>query len=644
MRYLVLIFVSISILFSNANAAPPPVEAYAQLPAIWDGAISPDGSKIAILQENDGEYILRVIDVQDMGAPVKAIALNKDIFPNWIKWANNNRILMSVKASERAGNTTPIYSTNIITVNSDLSDPDILLPQSRQFNDYVISWLPNDPQHILMGFSDDRPNETDVQKVDVVSGRYKTVRPGSANTQTWMTDSTGLVRLAQGRRGFDGEYRLQISPAGTDRFDANETFPDLPASSKIWGFTDDPNELIVARYGEGDTLGVWLYDLRKKAYSKKLFQHPEYDASGVMRSSDSRRVLGVTYIAADTEVEFVDNDAKALMNVIRQEAEGYTIRFLEQTSDGDRTLIWASSPDSPTLLLLYDKSENSIDLIGSRYPGLDNVQNAYVQEVNYTARDGQTIPAFVTIPAKAMDSGNIKSLPYIIFPHGGPQARDTGTFDYMAQLMASRGYGVLQINFRGSTGYGAEFRDAGRDNWVLMQEDVEDGTRWLVEKGYADKNRICIMGWSYGGFAALMGAAKTGELYQCAASIAGVTDLANLMTDMRKYKGGRGLAKEFILRGFEDKDDIKENSPVRLAGSIKIPVFLAHGKDDVTVHYDHFTRMEKELKKEGVMTTAIGIKGGDHSLLTVGKERIAMMESLVEFMEDNLGTSEWAND
>lgn len=631
-----------TILTPTAFAAPPPVEHYAQLPEIWDGTISPDGSKIAILQENGGEYILRVIKADELNGEVQAIGLNAKTFPNWIKWANNEQVLMSIRSAEKAYNSVPIHNSNIVTVKSDLSDSDILLPQLRQNMDYIISWLPNDPDHILVGFSKERRNEVDVQKVNVSTGRFSTARPGSDITQIWIADNTGTVRIAQGRRPSTGEYRLQISPAGSEKFDAFEEFPGLPDSANIWGFTDDPNEILVARYAGKDTLGVWIYNLNEKKYTEKLFQHDAYDASGVLRSADSKKVLGIEYIAEETEIEFIDQNAKALMEKIRSEATGYTIRFLEQTPDGQKTLVWASSPDTPTFLLLYDAKTNTLEKIGSRYPNLESVSHGYVQGVKYTARDGQEIPAFVTIPTAAMEAGNIKDLPYIIFPHGGPQSRDTASFDYMAQLMASRGYGVLQINFRGSTGYGRKFMDAGRDNWVVMQDDVEDGTRWLIEKGYADPDRICIMGWSYGGFAALMAVAKNSELYQCAASIAGVTDLANLMTDMRKYRGGRGAAREFILRGFDEKDDIRENSPIKLADQIKVPVFLAHGEDDVRVHYDHFTRMDRALRKAGVKTTSIGIKDGDHSLLTTGPERVEMMSQLVDFMIENLGDSEWS--
>ena len=658
MRTLILLLSLLYVGATQVHAAPPPVEAYAQIPALRDGAISPDGSHIAVIGERDGNWIVRIIDVTNLSDPVvKSAALPKTSMPKWVKWANNNRVLVSVKHSQTDGSGTVLDFTNIITINAKTLKGDILIKQKRQrgvgskigsdaggrqFNDVIIDWLSDDPDHILMAFSDEDRYAADVQKVNVETGRYQTQNRGGLNTQYWYTDLDGNVRIGQGRRDLNGKWQLMVRRVGEEFFDRPKDYPGLKASSNIVGFTENPDELIIARRNGKNTLGLSIYNLAEKRFTRELFSHPKYDVQDVLYSNDGKKLIGAKFTSTHSEVEFFDADEKALISEISAKAEGYNIRFLDQTSDKSKTLVWATSSDEPSLLLLYNDTTKALDFLGSAYPGLKDVNPAYVQAVKYTARDGQKIPAFVTLPAKAVDAGQIKNLPFIVMPHGGPHSRDSLSFDYMAQMMASRGYGVLQMNFRGSTGYGLDFLQAGRDSWSLMHDDVEDGTKWLAEKGYADADRICIMGWSFGGYAALMAAADTGELYQCSASIAGVSGLNNLALDVQKYRFGKQVARS-LGAGFEDRADVVANSPIRHVDKIKIPVFLAHGTEDGIVEYDHSDRMAKALKRAGTAVTYIEIDDGDHSLLTVGNERVAMMKKLVGFIEDNLGKSEWAN-
>lgn len=658
MRAFIFLVTILSLSFTTANAAPPPVEAYAQLPALKDGAISPDGSHIAVIGERNGNWMVRIIDVTNLSDPVvRSAALPKHSTAKWVQWANNDRVLVSVQHTQRGGDGVLAGYSNIITIDRATMDGDILIRQKRQlgigsrvgtnaggrqFNDYVIDWLPDDPDHILMGFSDEDRSATDVQKVNVVTGRNETLNRGGLNIQRFYTDLNNEVRIGEGRRDLNGKWQMMIRGVGESRFGDADDYPGLNADASVMGFTEDPNEIIIARRNGQNTLGLSIYDLKKKRFTRELFRHPKYDVSGVLYSKDRKKLVGARYTSTHPEVEFFDTDEKALMTTISAKAEGYNIRFLDQTSDRNKTLVWATSADEPSLMLIFDKSKGSLDFLGSAFPKLKDVEPAYVQAVKYTARDGQKIPAFVTLPSKAVDAGEIKNLPFIVFPHGGPHSRDSLSFDSMAQMMASRGYGVLQMNFRGSTGYGLDFLEAGRESWSLMHDDVEDGTKWLLEKGYADPNRICIMGWSYGGYAALMAAADTGELYQCSASIAGITGLNNLALDVQKYRFGKQVVRS-LGAGFEDNADVVANSPIRQVDNIEIPVFLAHGTEDAIVEYDHSQRMAKALKRKGVKTTYVEIDEGSHSLYTVGNERVDMMKKLVGFMEDNLGKSDWAN-
>lgn len=291
--------------------------------------------------------------------------------------------------------------------------------------------------------------------------------------------------------------------------------------------------------------------------------------------------------------------------------------------------------------MIVEGADGKPESLGQYYPDLKSEMLGEVIPVGYSARDGQRIPSYVTLPPTVRDTSQIKDLPFIVLPHGGPYARDSQRFDYFSQFFASRGFAVLQMNFRGSEGYGEAFEKAGRENWMIMQDDVEDGTKWLVEKGYADPDRICIAGWSYGGYAALMGAAKNPELYKCAVAMAALTDISRHISDQRDYRFGEQSAKSFIGAGFESKDDIKANSPVKIAEDITVPLLLAHGELDQQVNFNQFKLMKRALKESSADVTYMEFKDEDH-YLSNEENRQDFFKGLDKFLKENLGESEFS--
>jgi dipeptidyl aminopeptidase/acylaminoacyl peptidase len=232
-----------------------------------------------------------------------------------------------------------------------------------------------------------------------------------------------------------------------------------------------------------------------------------------------------------------------------------------------------------------------------------------------------------------MSLNDKRQIPFVVLPHGGPSTRDTLSFDYLAQMIASRGYGVLQPNYRGSRGYGGDFERAGFQQWGLkMQDDVVDGTRWLIDQKLADSRRICIVGWSYGGYAALMGAIKTPDFYRCAVSMAGVTDLRR-----RLDRANQSRFADLNLPRFDsDPASIAENSPVLHADQIRIPVLLVHGRRDFTVSVEDSEAMEGALRKAGKSVRSLYFDDDDHYLFRE-EDRIAFLKTLDQFLQENLG-------
>jgi dipeptidyl aminopeptidase/acylaminoacyl peptidase len=262
--------------------------------------------------------------------------------------------------------------------------------------------------------------------------------------------------------------------------------------------------------------------------------------------------------------------------------------------------------------------------LGQTAPELASVALAPMKTVSVPGPGGIRIPGYLTLP-----QGEPKSLPAVVLPHGGPHARDSWGYDSLVQVLASRGYAVLQLNFRGSTGYGSAWFDAGWQNWgTVMHDDITAGARWLISEGIADPKRLCIVGWSYGGFAALVGAMKEPDLYRCAVSIAGVTDIADLQWDWFGFYGGR--AGWQAITG-TDREKMNASSPRRNAERIKIPVLLVHGKLDNIVPPDHSTHMAKALARVQAPHELMLVDDGDHGL-TRGAWRLALYKKLESFL------------
>lgn len=641
-----------------AHAAPIAAENFGKLPAIHDAALSPDASEIAAVINYRGQYLVRISDLNNLSANPRLVSLGDGIKPAYIKWANNNQIILSFWQSEKYFGT-PIRTGYLYTLNKKTMKGKILVDPNkdgkaktgsrlgnssvfRQFNNVVVDWLKYDQEHILMAYSNKDNNNLfpDLRRVNVATGDSDVVKRGMPGVQQWYTDQSGEVRIGQGRRDDStASWVMRVKDVGSEEWRGSDEFPGLDADVDIHGFTSNPNELIVSSYRGKDTVGLYVYDLSTKSITRKIYHNDQYDASGVIMSKDGSRVIGARYTADTTETEMIGNNDTTL-EAMRREYPGYSVDYVDQSSNGDTVLFKVSSPYDPGAMMMKGRSGKPVNL-GAIRPSLPPNQLGESVSVSYRARDGQKIPSFVTLPPTITDNSKLKSLPFIVLPHGGPYGRDSKRFDYFAQFFASRGFGVLQMNFRGSEGYGKAFEEAGRKNWTIMQEDVEDGTRWLVKKGYADPERICIAGWSYGGYAALMGAAKNSDLYKCAIAMAALTDIKDFMNDQRNYRFGRATVKDFIGNGFENKDDIKANSPVKIAEDMTVPLFLAHGQLDQQVHFDQYVRMKKALKKSKAKVTFMEFKDEDH-YLSNEENRIEFFKGLDKFLNNNIGKSEFA--
>jgi dipeptidyl aminopeptidase/acylaminoacyl peptidase len=359
-----------------------------------------------------------------------------------------------------------------------------------------------------------------------------------------------------------------------------------------------------------------------------LAHNPDFDIDGnLIYSPKTRDVVGVYDRGEDGSRIYWDEGYEALSEGI-DEALPDTTNYLQSLSrDERRYLIFATSDVNPGIFYYGDRDQGSLTPFTELYPELSGAPLSGKQPLKYTARDGLVIQGYLTRPW----GDPPKPWPTVIYPHGGPSARDYKDFDYATEFLASRGYAVLQMNFRGSSGYGWKFKRSGfKELGGRMQDDVTDGAQWMVEQGYASADRICIMGASYGGYAALWGVVKTPDLYRCAISLNGVSDWGLILADSHLYVNGETIRKQL-----GNRTDLKQHSPLRSAADIRVPVLLVHGKKDRVVLVEHSRKMAKALKKHHKPHRYIELENGVHSL-TNEHNRTEYLKAIEMFLAENL--------
>lgn len=441
----------------TAYSAPAP-EAFGELPRVHDAAISPDGTRVALFLNVKGTYGVGIMPIDRADKRPKIVLLSEGVKPRWVKWANNDRVLASLWQSQKWDHT-PVTTGAIYTIDTKTMKGKYLVKPPRgvirQYNNTVVDFLDDDPDHILMSFSDTDTFAPGIQLVNVETGKSKTIKRGNRRYQNWYTDRRGEPRIGQGLSESstkERKWNLTIRDADGKKWRSGDEYPGLSNGIDIYGFTSDPNELIVGRRKEKETKGLYIYSLVEKKMTRKLFHNDDYDVSNIVLSSDGKEVIGVTYEADVTETELFDEYGTVLQR-LRAKMTDFVIDYVDQSQDGKTAILKMSSSYDPGALVLLDTETEDITMLSKLRPSINYDETGTVSGLHYTARDGFLIPAYVTVPPSITDTSQLKKLPFIVLPHGGPYARDTKRFDYFAQFFATRGYGVLQMNFRGSKGY-----------------------------------------------------------------------------------------------------------------------------------------------------------------------------------------------
>lgn len=632
-----------SVALAQGVYTPPPVEAFGQMPFIRDLDISPSGNRFfAIVRpDNAQEYQFVVFDIEDGTVePIYGVTQTDELSIRQPFWKRDDRIIFSVRgAGNRYGTET--VETRLFSLDPEegkmrplfRSRPDDGVPV--QIQDRIVSRLRGDSDHILISYYKD--SRVNVYRVYTEkSRRHNQEMSGKRGISSWRADSNGRIRSGSGIVD-DKRQRLIVRLADDKWEDISHRVAEGAPDFRFLGFPDNPDKAFVASAHESETAALYLYDIPTDSFEKQLFRSEVSDVYGVVQRAEDGAALGVIFAEDDADIHwFGDNLARRVLERVKKALPGYSITLESLNANDTHSVIFAEQGNNPGQYYLFDHDAGALVALPVQYPSLEGREMGQTFVSSYPARDGLDIPAYITLPPTYTSLEEAKDLPFIVLPHGGPNARTFAGFDWEVQFLVSRGYGVLEMNFRGSTGYGQNFREAGDREWgQAMQDDITDGANWLVEQGFADRNRLAIMGHSYGGYAALMGVVKTPDLYQCAVTHGAVADLPRLIKHEAQFVGGKYWTRR-IGRLWGDREMLRENSPALHADKIKVPVLLFHGEEDRVVIVDQTERMVSGLKRQDREFKYVELEKGSH-YLNVSDNRLVFLQETEAFLKECLG-------
>lgn len=431
--------------------------------------------------------------------------------------------------------------------------------------------------------------------LNVETGTLTLLYDNKENFDGWFTDNNGIIRLASKTDGVNITWNYRNSEKEPFTPLVTTTFKDIftPASF------DKNNKNIYALSNIGkDKVILVEYDPVSKKNVKELFSDPNYDLSTLDYDRKKQVLTSVGWEAEKQEKHFFDKDWETIQNNLEKKLEGYETEIVSYDDARTKAIAWAGNDRTPGKFYLYDFKTAEIKEVANPYPWIEEKQMSHIKPVTYKSRDGLEIHGYLTLPLGIEP----KNLPVVINPHGGPWARDGWYYNPEVQFLANRGYAVLQMNFRGSTGYGKKFWEASFKQWgKTMQDDITDGVEWLKKEGIADEKRIAIYGGSYGGYATLAGVAFTPDLYAAAVDYVGVSNLFTFMNTIPPYwKPYLDQFHEMVGDPKKDSLLLASTSPALHADKIKTPLFVAQGANDPRVNKAESDQMVEALKKRGV--------------------------------------------
>ncbi|MEA3011163.1 MAG: hypothetical protein QOJ91_2855 [Sphingomonadales bacterium] len=623
----------------TAAGLADPAAAFGARESVIDIALSPSGRKVAFISPGPGRStLLFTVDVGSDAEPF--MALSADGKPERLSdcgWVSEQRLVCTIfMVTEAINPGQALATTRLIAINADGTGIKVVSRPTRADDQYVaqnggevLDWQPGNEGSLLMGRQyvpearmgtrmEDKREGYGVDRIDTASLQSKVVEPAKEGASEYISDGRGNIRImgvtdSSDATGYEsGKVVYYYRTKGSRDWKALSTVNYNNNNSTDTSFNPvavDP-DLDVAYGFKGSAGGRRaLYSMALDGSKKEtlVFSHPQVDVDATIRIGRAHRVVGATYALEKREANYFDPTLAALGKSLSKALPGLPlVRFVDSSSDESKLLLWAGSDTDAGRYYLFDKATKQLAELMLSRPPLENVPLGAQKAVRYKAADGTEVPAYLTLPPGS--SG--KNIPAIVMPHGGPSSRDEWGFDWLVQFYANRGYAVLQPNYRGSSGYGDSwYQKNGFQSWRTAIGDVNDAGRWLVSQGIADPSKLAIVGWSYGGYAALQSEVLDPGLFKAVVAVAPVTDFATLVKDSAEFTNYR-MVRTFVGTG----PHIREGSPAQNAAKIKVPVLLFHGDMDLNVGINQSRMMQDRLKAAGAQSDLIVYAGLDHQL------------------------------
>ena len=435
----------------------------------------------------------------------------------------------------------------------------------------------------------------DVYRLDAKSGEMELVAENPGDVTAWITDHMGKVRISEFTDGVNSGIRYREDEKSNWKTVATYNFKE--AATPLF-FTFDNKQIYVSSNVGRDKKAIFKYDLESGKETKCIFEHTNVDVKTLIMSKKRKEILGVKYVTDKYEYKIFDKDFEKIYNFINEKLPNYENHIVSHDKNESKLIIYSTSDKTLGSYYLFNVVTWELTKLFNISPWLKESEMASMKPISYTSKDGLDIHGYLMLP----NGEKTNDLPLIVIPHGGPWTRDVWRFSPIAQFLANRGYAILQMNFRGSSGYGRKFLEMGYKQWGLkMQDDITDGVQWAIDQGIADPKRIAIFGGSYGGYAVLSGITKTPELYAAAIDYVGVSNIFTLFETIPPYwEPVREIFYEMIGHPEKDKEQLIATSPIFHADKIKTPLFIAQGTNDPRVKKDHSDQMVESLRQRGI--------------------------------------------
>ncbi|MEP4050915.1 MAG: S9 family peptidase [Litorimonas sp.] len=641
----------------TAFAASIPIESLYHEDNYTGFSLSPSGNLLAYgdLRDRNAPKV-SVFDLRNNSLTDIPVGNDKKLL--WVSWATEERLLMSFIIEEDVKLPRNYYTRNengkksryfrdvqfarMIAMDTDgtnvaimMSDANRDLKQNYRL-DRLTSTLPSDPDHVLVPAHD---NGLNIYKVNIHDGTSEKVQDGKRDTFAYDVSRSGYAIARYDWASRRKYVKVYVRAEGEKKWTKLATVreEDFDNFSPV-ADTDTPGEIFVSATREGtDRAAIYRYDLVNKAFMEKVAEHPVVDVNSVITDYDNN-YIGTDFTEHRLTYDFVDPDMdKHLKALNKALSDKMNVSLMEVSRKDGFWLVKTSGPEDYGTVNIYDPKKRQLDKFTVLNSRINAEKLSAMKVVEYEASDGLALSGYLTTPQYERPDA---ATPLVVLVHGGPHARDYYEFEPWSQYLASNGFKVFQPQFRGSSGYGKAFSEAGFGEWGgRMQDDVTEGVEYLIKTGQATRGKICIVGASYGGYAALMGAVKTPDLYECASSIAGVTDLLTQAEHDKEYFGKKSETWENVKKQLGDPKTDKvrmiATSPARQAKQIQIPIQLIHGSDDEVVPLQQSEMMRDALKAVKNPAEYIELKDVDHNLRG-GKNRLYGRKETLTKLKDFL--------